>query len=195
MTRCRPETGILQYDYLPMYATDQYVKKSDQPLSAANVFTADRDLEITAVSARPCRENCHVDFTIVRMKENAADPEDGETAARISKDFPYAGFHRAEKEKPIPIKKGERFSVITTTTFTDEDGKSLWMYYASSGAFGSNNRTVVHPGETFVKENGAWQDWTKVTKEEILDPEEDIRDDISDKVDNIGIKAYVRYSE
>lgn len=189
------ETAILQYDYLPARAEDQYVKKSDQPLSAANVFTADRDLEITAVSARPRQENCHITFTIVRLKENAADPEDGEVAAQFSKDFAYAGFHRVETEKPIPMKKGERFSVITTTTFTDQDGKEQWIYYASSGSRSSTNRTVVHPGETFVKENGTWQDWTQITKEYIYDIEEDIRYDMSDEVDNIGIKAFVRYSE
>lgn len=48
-------TGILQYDYLPIYADDQYEKVSEQPVSAANVFTADRDMEITGVSARPSR--------------------------------------------------------------------------------------------------------------------------------------------
>ena len=44
-------------------------------------------------------------------------------------------------------------------------------------------RTVVHPGESFVKEEGAWKDWTAAEKD--LEHEDDV-------VDNFAIKAFYR---
>lgn len=42
---------------------------------------------------------------------------------------------------------------------------------------------IVHPGESYVKENGKWQDWTEAEKD--LDSEDDVPD-------NFGIKAFYR---
>lgn len=184
------ETGILQYDYLIIDKDRYYVKESEKPVSAANVFQADQDMEITAVSARTVRENSHVTFTIVRLNENAADPEDGEQLDRFSKDFPYAGFHQAKPEKPITIKKGERFSVITEISCTGKDGKNCWLYVAAKEN-PEFDRVVVNPGESFVKEDGKWQDWTKAEKVKGLTEEQE-EDKNTYAYDNFGIKVSYR---
>jgi C1A family cysteine protease len=184
------ETGILQYDYLFVSADEQYNKESRETVSAANVFQANQDLEITAVSARTAREDSHVTFTIVRLNENALAPEDGEQLDRFSKDFPYAGFHQAKPEKPIPIKKGQRFSVITETRCTGSDGTDFWIYSAAK-TFAGTYHVVVHPGESFVKEDGKWQDWTKAEKTE-ESPEWAKAYGTVYEYDNFGIKVFYR---
>ena len=192
------ETGILQYDYLSINADDQYMKESGEPVFAANVFTADRDMEITAVSARPGRENSQVSFTIIRLRDRAQDPEDGEQLAHFTADFRYAGFHQAKPEQPIPIRKGDRFSVITETRCDGRDGERCWMYSAAM-SFGGSERAVVNPGESFVKENGSWQDWSEARKtigqmsDETDDDEwEDYFAGLEVEYDNFGIKVFYR---
>jgi len=157
-------TRVLKYDYLfdgNLMDPEKSTKQSEQPLSAANVFTADRDLEVTAVTVRELKDNSRVDFRIVKLNENAKDPEDGQELARFTKFFNYRGFHMTETDKPIPLKKGDRFSVITTTSFIEKDGKRNWIYKAIGDATEFVN-VVVNPGESFVKENGEWQDWAEM---------------------------------
>ncbi len=44
-------------------------------------------------------------------------------------------------------------------------------------------RIVIHPGESYVKEGGKWQDWTEAEK--------DLEDE-DEAVDNFAIKAFYR---
>ena len=72
--------------------------------------------------------------------------------------------------------------MIAEISRTGPDGKRTWLIAASSYS-GELVRTVVHPGESFVKEEGAWQDWTSAEKD--LNNEDDV-------VDNFTIKAFYR---
>ena len=121
-------------------------------------------------------------FTIVKLGENAENPEDGEQLARFAKTFPYTGFHRVELSEPLPLKKGDRFSVIAEISYTGADGKRTWMYAASS-YYEDMACIVIHPGESYVKEGGKWQDWTEAEK--------DLEDE-DEAVDNFAIKAFYR---
>ena len=155
--------GILQHDLMIPSFDWYYEKQSDQPVSAANVFTADRDMELTAVSARTVHDNSRVVFRIVRLNEGAKDPEDGEEQAQFSETFRYFGYHRTQLAEPVSLKRGDRFSVITTTSYLMDDGKRIWEYSAGTQRE-EGSRTDVHPGESFVKENGKWQDWMETEK-------------------------------
>ena len=183
-------SGILQYDYMIGSPDDHYEKKCEQPVSAANVFTAERDMDLTAVSTRTFHADSRVVFTIVKMGENAENPEDGETIARFSGTFRYAGYHRAELAKPLTLKKGDRFSVITTTSRLGSDGKRTWLY-AANRANEFRMCIVVNPGESFVKEGGKWQDWTETKK--YKDPQDPASgEDATSACDNFSIKAFFR---
>ena len=106
----------------------------------------------------------------------------------------YAGFHQAKPEKPIPIKKGERFAVITETTGAGIIGKNCWIYSAAQTPAGSK-RVVVNPGESFVKEDGKWQDWTTAekTKKKAEWMEEFVKEDQNVyEYDNFGIKVFYK---
>ena len=159
-----------------------YCKESEKPVSVANVFTADRDMELTGVSARTFFGESRVVFTIVKLEENAENPEDGEQLARFSETFPYTGFHRVDLSKPLSLKKGDRFAVIAESSYPGSSGKRTWMY-AALGYFGEMARVIVHPGESFVKESGNWQDWTEAVKS--IDSDGNL-------FDNFTIKAFYR---
>lgn len=113
-------TGILQYDYLISSPLTPYWKESGEPMSAANMFTADRDMELTGVSARTFFGESRVAFTIVKMGENAENPEDSEQMIRIAETFPYPEYHRTELPKPIPLKKGEVYTAECMTNIDTE---------------------------------------------------------------------------
>ena len=196
----RDHSGILQYDFLIKDFRFNYEKQSEHPVHAANVFTADQDMELTAVSARTVHDNSRVRFRIVKLNENAKDPEDGEELEQFSKTFRYFGYHRTDLLTPIALKKGDRFSVITTTDYTDDDGKRI-SYYSVAHDFESPDKetigqTYARPGESFVMESGEWQDWTKVEKPEEEDSEEyeeSFPIDPTIKVyDNFCIKVFFR---
>ena len=56
-----------------------------------------QDMELTAVSARTVHDNSRVRFRIVKLNENAKDPEDGEELEQFSKTFRYFGYHRTDQ--------------------------------------------------------------------------------------------------
>ena len=186
------QESILQYDYLNTPLSEWYDKQSETPLSAANVFTAPRDLTLTAVSTLTVQENSRVTFRIIRLHENAENPEDGEELAQFRAAFPYAGYHRAALPQTVSLQKGDRFSVITTTDYVSADGKRIWQYAVKEGT-GGGDTVVVNPGESFVQENGTWQDWTETEK--IWEPDQELAffiDALHPVYDNFSIKAYFR---
>ena len=139
-------------------------------------------MKLTGVSARTFHGESRVIFTVVTLGDDAQNREDGERLVRFAEVFRYPGCHRTALPEPVALKKGDRFSVIAEISRTGPDGKRTWLIAASSYS-GELVRTVVHPGESFVKEEGAWQDWTSADKD--LNNEDDV-------VDNFSIKAFYR---
>jgi hypothetical protein len=139
-------------------------------------------MELTGVSARTFFGESRVVFTVVKLGEGAENPEDGEQMARFTEVFPYTGFHRTDLPKPVSLRKGDRIGVIAEISYTGADGKHTWMYAALS--YDSELAClVVHPGESFVKEGGKWQDWTEAEKD--IEYEDNA-------VDNFAVKAFYR---
>lgn len=185
-------TGILQHDLMIVPFGQYYEKQDDRAVSVANVFTADRDMELTAVSSRTVHDNSRVIFRIVKLNNGAKDPEDGEEQAQFSKTFRYFGYHRTELPAPVSLKKGDRFSVITTSSYLRDDGKRIWQYSAGTKTE-EVSRTAVDPGKSFVKENGTWQDWSETEKAPETDPKlNESYDDIFTVYDYFCIKAFYR---
>ncbi len=71
-----------------------------------------------------------------------------------------------------------------------DDGKRNWFYTSGQGD-GMIQRAVIHPGESFVKEDGVWQDWTEAQViPGLMEGDSDLVD--LPVNDNFGIKAYYR---
>lgn len=209
---------IDQYDFLQSDNSSGWV--DTHKLSAANVFIAEYDEILRALSCETNSENASVEFRVYLLDDEATSPEDGELAAEVSADFEYAGYHRVKVDAPVTIKKGQKYSVVTTQTLSYKDN----TYYAVStnstetskeAVEEANRKTyyehrgesvssfedklitfysvgVVNPGESYLYlgENDTWNDFSAVIPELKKYPE--YKDCV---YDNFPIKAYLDFAD
>lgn len=199
-----PATNTLveQYDFLPGIAGTYRLQSSDE-LKAANVFTAQTDEEIYAVSAVVPDEDVHVRFDVRILDDEEAGPEDGTLAASIWQRFDYEGYHRIDLPEPVSAKAGQRFSVTCTAFTIDEEGHRHYTAYANiddSSPRGPGEEqaesedppiyahAVVNAGESYLFDGSSWKDWTDQIGK-LGDSYENT------EIDNFSIKAYARTAE
>ena len=188
------------YDYLPAYDYFLILEgKGDNVLSSANVFTAASDEKITSVSTRTDEVNSRVTFAIYLLTDESKDPTDGTLVEKFTRTYGYAGFHRADLENPIRLKEGERFSVVSTVSYVNGDGVTVYETVANKaisqelaeplrGTPGQRNqygKAVVNRGESYIYEGGAWKDWADKREETNVKTNA-----FGCVIDNFSIKAY-----
>jgi C1A family cysteine protease len=185
---------IDQYDYLVPDGT--LVRKSDAKTSSANVFVADEDCVVRAVSSETAKPNMQVTYDVYALDENAQGPTDGRLAFTKDVAYDYAGYHRyliEDENEWIALRKGQRYSVVVTQKRTENNGD---QYYQTAGAGstklgGSHDvirigtyETKVNEGESWTLEpDGEWFDWKGV--KDVLDTQE-----TSWSIDNLPIKSF-----
>ena len=174
-----------QHDYLPACGGFYDTEKSEDLVSSANVFEIGEPADICSVSTRTSDENMRTTLAIYILDEGAESPTDGKLVGRTSRNFEYAGFHRVDLDNPIPVKAGQRVSVVSTASFVNpETGVRIYGASASKAYKERPNGTftaVVNEGESYVFQNGAWQDWSDYLAK--ADTGEFV-------VDNFSIKLY-----
>lgn len=85
--------------------------------SIANIFTAEADEEISAVSFYAYDNN--VDYTVsVYTGVSASAPMSGTLAAKLSGTLEHGGYHTLDLPSSVSIGKGEKFSVVLNTSDT-----------------------------------------------------------------------------
>ena len=188
------------YDYLPAYDGFYVLESKDKNvLSSANVFTAASDEKVTSVSTRTDDLNTRVTFAIYLLSDDSKSPTDGTLVERFTRAYGYAGFHRVDLEKPIMLKEGERFSVVSTVTYVDKNGTTVYETVANKamgkeraellkGTLGERKqygKAVLNSGESYIYEGGAWIDWT------VRQGYDQFKQTVGGcEVDNFSIKAY-----
>ena len=194
------EIYTLAYDYMP--ATDRPVSVIDSKvLKTANVFKNDsgKDLELLSMSTKNGNENAQVLYEVYKLKDDAKSPEDGEFVGKRRAYYQYAGYHREDLTTPVTIKNGETFSIVTTETFVEDDGRRKYEYVLNCGGNKKNCEQnhgryysvgVVNKGESYLYTDGEWFDWADVKTEELVNAlGEHYRDLL--EIDNFSIKAFV----
>ncbi|MBP3893413.1 MAG: hypothetical protein J6D34_05150 [Atopobiaceae bacterium] len=193
------------YDYMPAY-NDFFVLegRGSNALSSANVFAAAYDEKVVSVSTRTDEMNSRVTFAVYQLNDGFKDPTDGTCVAKVSHTYKYPGFHRLNLETPVKFKAGQQFSVVSTVTYTDANGATVYETVANQ-AIGKElaerlrgtpderkqyGKAVVNKGESYIFEGGAWKDWADKHEEEGFK-----RDSAGREVDNFSIKAYAVPSE
>lgn len=112
-----------QYDYLglsAMLVEPEYVANE---ASTANVFVADSDAELAAVSAVTLRPEASVEVEVYALDESATAPDDGRLVSRAEEAFDYSGYHTVELDEPVDLAAGERFAVVETIRVLGEGGE------------------------------------------------------------------------
>lgn len=144
----------------------------------ANVFQSQGDEEITEVSFFTLDAN--VNYTVEVYKGSSLDQGDPTGGAKPlfqkSGSLTEQGYFSIPLEKPIPVSKGEYFSVVL---HTERDGYCPYIPVDSNADYDTYH-CIAHsePGESYIFSNGKWSD--------LYDP---------DHMQNLRIKACTRDRE
>ncbi|MBQ1435370.1 MAG: S-layer homology domain-containing protein, partial [Clostridia bacterium] len=178
-----------QYDYLPANAEAPFKVPLDN-VRLANVFTAEFDQNLRSIGVTTPNENSTVEFEVYRLKDGWKTPVDGEKLASFSKDFRYAGFHRANLENACFMPEGADYSIVVKF---DELPVNMGAAWSGSGEpkEGTYCKTVVNRGESFIDDGSGWEDWAdaKTVIEDVITEGEGI-ENVRIVLDNPTIKAY-----
>ncbi len=112
------EFDIDQYDY--MASTEIFSYGSSSKGSTANVYTADDDMAIRALSCMTAKPNTTVDYEVYLLDDEATTPNDPQHSTLIyqitSETYAYGGYHRLKlaEDNWIAVRAGQRYAVVTT---------------------------------------------------------------------------------
>ena len=162
---------VWAHDYMPCTVTGWDKTQSDV-LKIANVFVNDTGdvQEMLSVATRTPKPGLEVTYCVYLLSEGAANPEDGELVATQTATYEFEGFHRQKLDKPVTVRDGQRFSVVVMEKGKDENGADQYTYvtvsssskkYAEETGYPAYGVPVLHEGESFVYEDGAWTDWVE----------------------------------
>lgn len=103
--------NIYQYDALGLGDTADY-KSYDRPVSAANIFTADSDQTLKAVSVTSAKPGSVVDIAVYLLYDVAVSPDSGKLVFSQKSTISYGGFHTVDLQTPVQLSAGQRFAVV-----------------------------------------------------------------------------------
>lgn len=164
-----PENGLFAYDNNYQYDFLGYKSFVSVPPSEdnrgnkiANIFTAEKDEVLTAVSAITVDTNSTVEIEIYKLADGADLSNAGEAVSTVTAYPTYGGYHTIALNKDVELKAGERFAVVET--ITGDRGGYLPIEMGYSGMIpqggGGQVKSVakIEPGQSYVfsKENGQW---------------------------------------
>ncbi|GEM_PF-2556519 len=130
---------------------------------AANVFTAQKKEELSAVSVNIETGNTDYEVKIYTNLTDPADPESGTLAeeASISGTFDVKGVYQLELAKPVPLEKGTTFSVVVRVESADE--APMICIERSANTKYSPTDTIrftasIEEGQSFARVYSTWTD-------------------------------------
>ena len=146
-----------QYDFLG-YKSFMSVPPSEASTGnrVANVFTAEKDEVLTAVSAITVDTNSTVEVEIYKLADGADLSGAGEAVSTVTAYPTYGGFHTIE------LKAGERFAVVETITGASGGYLPIEMGYSGIITQGGGGQiksiAKIEPGQSYIgsEENGQW---------------------------------------
>lgn len=201
---------INQHDYMPSAGVSAVL--SGDFASMVNVFTAEGDQDLYAISCETATPNTRVVYQIVRLNEGwktsdngKPNPLDGEKLLEgegQEKTFEFGGYHRIDLGETFPIAQGEQFAVLISESSpvgNNEDFHTILLDQAPNKAnYDAAHEAgyqldeyavgIVNPGESFLvdKDGKGWEDLHDIVYGEdglaVMNPSFDY--------DNFAIKAY-----
>jgi len=202
------DDGLDGFDYDNIYQYDFAVQLAFEPVSlptdneeteTANIFTAERNEQLAAVSVYTPAADAVARIRVVRLTEDSTDLSQGECLSEMTVSFAEKGFHTVALDTPVSLQEGERFAVIERVVSEHEGKRISWLnleHVLDPSLQTSDNigecrlRVVCSPGESmaYVKtaEGFAWTDIETLNRET----------DASEVFEfgNAMIKAYTRDS-
>ncbi len=201
------ELNYDQYDFLFVgWCASQ---DHDSESKMANVFDAEEDEYLTQITYRTKQFNTSVHYAVYK---DAADgsPDSGTLLEEGDSSHWFAGAHKIDLKNEYFLKKGEKYSVVLTMTYTADNGNTTYTnvipYATNVFPFGGGEANeakvngVINKGESYLFNDGKWTDLTEM-KDDLTklalaqDGERSVPDGFKAmsidriKIDNLPIKA------
>ena len=189
---------LCEYDFMPVNSVGAAYQ--DTKVSMANVFIAEDDGKIESVSCQTTAPGTGVLYDVYLLDDDAEVPTAGERVTGASATYEYGGFHKADLDEPVLVKKGQKFSVVVTQMTPDnkyalsvQKGRNqifsqmYWEFFQIK--LPSYAQSVINEGESLFLSEGKWYDLHDQDIQEKL-----LKADYFD-LDNFPIKAYMAKAE
>lgn len=179
---------INQYDFLQSKSTKSVY--SNDEVKTANVFENGIDKIIKAISIETCNENTNVKIQLFLLNNDYKNPEDGKLLYEDNCYFDYAGYHKIDLNKDIPINVNEIVSVVVTQTVNINE-LTYYEIFVDTQLKKDDGvdraKGVVNKKESYlyIKDNESWYDWSDVV--DLFNNEEQLGNYV---YDNFPIKIY-----
>lgn len=167
-----------QYDYLGIGSVCKVEPGSFGDASAANVFTAEGDEALRAVSAVTAESGSTVQVRVYLLDEEAQGPTDGVLAVEQTETVELSGYHTIELDQPVELSAGQRFSVVES--IDGARGAYLPLEVAGhdsadpdevAGGYVAKKQqaAVANAGESFYSTDGGvtWADASTLTTDDL----------------------------
>ena len=166
-----------------------------EQMGVANVFNANYDQYIRAVSLNTADPNQEIVFSIYKLNPDWQSPEDGEELYSDVLSFPYEGWHKIDLDTEFFIPAGEDYSLVM---YADSYEISQMQVSADGSEDmeaedAQDSVVIVNEQDSFFmfNDDNEWMDWS--TLPEFMSGDMDTDDPDYNYItfyDNPGLKAY-----
>lgn len=165
-----------QYDYLGAASVGKVEPGAFGDAIGANVFEAEGDEVLQAVSATTANPGSEVSVEVYLLDDEADGPTDGELVASQTEAVEFGGYHTIALDEPVALSAGQRFSVVER--IEGYEGAYLPLEVAawdandsdeSGGSYHKNQKAVANAGESYYSTDGGatWADVTELSTDEV----------------------------
>ncbi|MBQ9068101.1 MAG: hypothetical protein IJ131_03430 [Eggerthellaceae bacterium] len=154
---------INQYNYMDRRSNSETRVADYSPENYANVFTAEQNQAVRAVSVNTYAPGTEVTIQVYALGEDsgqgAVDPTAGTLLAYKTLTIDWGGYHRLPLDLPALVRKGQRFAVVVSMVETDREGNRVYVASIEAGnnalsmdTYGLTHfdTVIVNEGETSV---------------------------------------------
>ncbi len=154
-----------QYDML-MYGICG-VFDYDCETKTANVFDAEEDESLFAIEYKTYSPDINVHYEIYKNPKDGT-PDSGELLESGDAVHKWSGYHKIDLDHEYKLKKGDKYSVVLTMTYTDSSKSSHYtevVAYANDMKIGAKATGVINEGESYRFTDGKWTDLSELISE------------------------------
>ncbi|MEF2920130.1 MAG: lectin like domain-containing protein [Acutalibacteraceae bacterium] len=139
----------------------------DSKTKMANVFDTQENESLYQIGYTTATPNTTVHYEIYKdIKDD--NPESGTLLEKGDTTHQWSGLHRIDLKDKHKLQKGEKYSVVLTMEYIDENGKSKYTEIFSCGAnipfieakMVAPINGIINKGESYIFTGGKWNDMT-----------------------------------
>ena len=165
--------NIYQYDFThPTSFTPVILPTGNDGTKTANIFTAEREETLSAVSVTAPQSECTAGIEVFLLSADDTLPDAGKLVSSKTVQLNERGFHTVPLDTPVVLQEGDRFAIVEhVTSFNGRDTVS-WLnletiikseLQTEDNINSHTSAIVVNPGESFAYvNNGSGFVWTGV---------------------------------